>query len=426
MRKILKVFLAIILKSIGVLTKTRATHLYFIPHPNCEHDKIDIINCSSDNVLMLLNYVLNHSNCIPEYSLYIEIYDKSRLVEYYQYVSELTSMKVFFLTTHVGVFHDFNIKQIFAIIQGYRLFFSSRKIFTSTHHYNFEFKKSSQKIICLNYYNSFKSSYHGKSDLYYEKMRDINRKTFDYSVATSELSGKMLSIDSGISYSNFISLGFPRNDSFANPRNTNIIKKCILDSLPYTPRNIFVYTPTFRKYTLEESSSKEANILSALGYVGCNINKLSEILISNNSVIIVKLHPYQNEIFIKKGLPEGFLLLKPTYDFSLYDLLPMADALITDYTSVYFDFLLLNKPVVFNFGDIDRYLTDTGFSYTPVESVCCGYIAYNYDEFISAIIDIIQNRKKKMCMEKRDIVNRLINKYTDSNSAERVFKEFIC
>ncbi|MCS2279479.1 CDP-glycerol glycerophosphotransferase family protein [Bacteroides thetaiotaomicron] len=41
--------------------------------------------------------------------------------------------------------------------------------------------------------------------------------------------------------------------------------------------------------------------------------------------------------------------------------------MITDYTSTYFDFLLVNKPVIFNFYDIEEYRRVRGFSFEPIE-----------------------------------------------------------
>lgn len=46
----------------------------------------------------------------------------------------------------------------------------------------------------------------------------------------------------------------------------------------------------------------------------------------------------------------------------------VSDVLITDYTSAYFDFLLLDKPVVFNFYDFEEYSETRGFSFTPIKT----------------------------------------------------------
>ena len=56
--KILKKIFQVIVKIINHCVPVDSRSLYFIPHPNCRTDKYDIINYSSDNVLVLLNYLL--------------------------------------------------------------------------------------------------------------------------------------------------------------------------------------------------------------------------------------------------------------------------------------------------------------------------------------------------------------------------------
>lgn len=56
--KILKKIFQVIVKIINHCVPVDSGSLYFIPHPNCRTDKYDIINYSSDNVLVLLNYLL--------------------------------------------------------------------------------------------------------------------------------------------------------------------------------------------------------------------------------------------------------------------------------------------------------------------------------------------------------------------------------
>ena len=58
--KILKKIFQVIVKIINHCVPVDSRSLYFIPHPNCRTDKYDIINYSSDNVLVLLNYFIKY------------------------------------------------------------------------------------------------------------------------------------------------------------------------------------------------------------------------------------------------------------------------------------------------------------------------------------------------------------------------------
>ena len=81
-------------------------------------------------------------------------------------------------------------------------------------------------MVCLGYYTPFKDDYH-LGNKFYENIRKKIDLSFDYHISTSSLSSRIISIDSGIRYSKFLNLGFPRNDNLLNFEN----KKVILEKL---------------------------------------------------------------------------------------------------------------------------------------------------------------------------------------------------
>lgn len=58
---------------------------------------------------------------------------------------------------------------------------------------------------------------------------------------------------------------------------------------------------------------------------------------------------------MKKKILLGKKLLTVPNQMDLYEILPHTDLLITDYSSVYFDYLLLDKPIVFTPTDLGEY-----------------------------------------------------------------------
>ena len=92
----------------------------------------------------------------------------------------------------------------------------------------------------------------------------------------------------------------------------------------------------------------------------------------NNYQLIVKSHPLYGENYDKmlKGISHISLFpdekLKE-WKIDLYEVLGATDFLITDYSSVYFDYLLLNKPIIFTPTDLEEYNEDRGFLLTPYE-----------------------------------------------------------
>jgi CDP-glycerol glycerophosphotransferase len=103
------------------------------------------------------------------------------------------------------------------------------------------------------------------------------------------------------------------------------------------------------------------------------------------------------------------------------ELLLISDLLITDYSSVIFDYLLRMKPILIFAYDYEEYLKKTGMYYN-LQKIAPGPILYNADELINAIknieeVDVEYSKKRKEIRDK-------FNKYLDGKSAERILNYF--
>jgi len=209
--------------------------------------------------------------------------------------------------------------------------------------------------------------------------------------------------------------GYPRNDSFFLPPDERIsfVKK-ILD-LKSKGKKIFIYMPTHRK---EGKINLKEILLSEISYLNQELEKL-------NAILFVKLHyyharemenlinDYSNLILVKDELIEH----------DIYNILKLTDALITDYSSVFFDYLLLDRPIVFFPFDLEGYLLKDREFYYEYDVVTPGYKAMSWKEVIESLKKIING--KDSFKEERKRVSKIFHKYIDGNSSERVFKELI-
>ena len=99
--------------------------------------------------------------------------------------------------------------------------------------------------------------------------------------------------------------------------------------------------------------------------------------------------------------------------------------LITDYSSVFFDFAYLKKPIIYTqFDEKDFYegqLYDKG--YFDFSKDGYGKVTYNIEDTIEEIINILNNN----CKMEQKYLNRVENffKYNDSNNCERIYKEIL-
>lgn len=134
----------------------------------------------------------------------------------------------------------------------------------------------------------------------------------------------------------------------------------------------YIYMPTFR--------DSHGNFLEEAGF---NLQKLNDALKKNNALFIIKVHPatfpylgdipkYSNIYIVKK-------------QFDIYPLLPFFDTLITDYSSIYFDYLLLNSEIILFPFDIENYQKkDRPFLFDYDKNIK-GRKVYTFDNLIKLI-----------------------------------------
>lgn len=102
----------------------------------------------------------------------------------------------------------------------------------------------------------------------------------------------------------------------------------------------------------------------------------------------------------------------------MYQFIGSTDALITDYSSIYYDYLLTGKPIGLTVDDFDEYSKTTGFVFDNVFDYIIGEHILNCDDFISFVKNASQGKDE--LKEKREEMNRLFNEHQDAHSSERV------
>ncbi len=217
-------------------------------------------------------------------------------------------------------------------------------------------------------------------------------------------------------------------DSFqilGSPKSELVAKKQIDIKDIFNIKNDFskvvLYTPTFRddfmRKDIEEIDEKELNIF---GY-NDETNELESFLIKNKIVIIVKLHKsakiyrdLENKLIKKdKSYFENCYFLdfeiEAKFSLSVYDLFGESDAMIADYSSISFDYLPYDKPILFNIPDIKKYRLYRGFSYEPIEDMMPGDKIKTIDELKEALINIDKDKYSKERMRVLSKVNEVEN-----------------
>lgn len=149
---------------------------------------------------------------------------------------------------------------------------------------------------------------------------------------------------------------------------------CLIDSLK-SYRRVFIYMPTFRD---DQTDFMQLS--------GIDFEDLNETLVSIGSLLLVKMHPATRMNFDVVSACSNIKLMDKRMD--VYPLLPFTDVLITDYSSIYYDYILIEgkKVILFPF-DYDTYIRNSRdlaydyLQYTPGKKVS------TYTAFKQSIID---------------------------------------
>ena len=202
--------------------------------------------------------------------------------------------------------------------------------------------------------------------------------------------------------------GYPRNDTFFElNQNAPLLEE--LESLRITNTLAVIYMPTHRK----EGKGEISELLDI------DLNVLNQSLKSINAKLFIKLHYFHLKNLNFNNVSNIYFITDDDIDQDIYTVLAKFDMMITDFSSVHFDFLLTKKPIIFAPFDKEKYLTDDREFYFNYDEVTPGPQAGNWTEILENIEKFIQN--PKLYEAERLHVLKRFNKYTDSNNCKRVF-----
>lgn len=214
----------------------------------------------------------------------------------------------------------------------------------------------------------------------------------DYISSSSSLYETLMTSCISVKASKYVRTGFPRIDALYNPEVTkaDVLKQYF--NVTDVTAKIGVYMPTFR-YELEDDSIMDKisrGNFFAFDYF--DLSKLEQVLQKKNKYLIVKLHPYEmKKIDEKCKNYDHIYFLKDIdlfkFNYDMYDLLGNTDFLITDFSSVYFDYLHLDKPIYFVTNFLKEYEKTRGLLMGPYADIVPGAKINTFVE----LLDILEN-----------------------------------
>jgi len=188
-------------------------------------------------------------------------------------------------------------------------------------------------------------------------------------------------------------------------------------------KKIILWAPTFRKSVSMnmQDTSAEQPILPIVKLE--EFKQLNDYLKGKEVKIVVKLHPEQDLSKYNLVDMDHFILLSHQEFLSrgmdLYRFMKQCDAMITDYSSIFYDYLLLDRPIGFTEDDIDDYAGKRGFAMNP-EKYRPGMRLRNIQDIYSFVDDLASNIDK--FKNDRAEVNCSVNPDMDGNFSAKVLK----
>lgn len=261
-----------------------------------------------------------------------------------------------------------------------------------------------------------------------DKGRNIlDKSSPDYMVTTGKLFIDVQSQIFKYPKDRVIDLGYPRNDY--------IYKKISQTQLEFRSKwemndkkKIFLWMPTFRKSKNAELDENYFESSTGLPLID-TLDKLKEFnkyLKMQNCMCIFKLHHLQAELDTFKESYSNIKILRDEdieeAEIQLYEVLPLTDCLISDYSSVTTDYLLLNKPIIYTIDDYEDYENSRGFAVENPLQYFAGHCVKNQNQFIDALEDIIKGNDK--FREKRNAMIPQMHTYADGNASKRILDYF--
>ena len=194
-----------------------------------------------------------------------------------------------------------------------------------------------------------------------------------------------------------LEFGLPRNDIFFKNINLEHVKK----KLKINDGDIILlYAPTFRSYNYD--------------YLQIDFERIAKKYKSKykkNIKILIRLHPNAAE---KINVRENEYIINVSYYQDAYELMKISDILISDYSSIFFDFLYTKKPIYLYAPDYEKYIEKRGLNFEYQKLPFS--ISYSPEKLEEKIL----NEDYKNYIEKLKEFLKNIKLYDDGKASQRI------
>jgi CDP-ribitol ribitolphosphotransferase len=209
----------------------------------------------------------------------------------------------------------------------------------------------------------------------------------------------------GVPESRLFPTGIPRMDRFFDPARRDAAIAKARQLLPQIAgHQVWLFAPTYRGEKVATAS---------YDFERLDLDALYALAEEKDAVVLFKHHPFiTHRIHVPRGQRDR-LVEATDVPIDVNDLLFSVDLLITDYSSIVFEYSVLGRPMVFYAYDLAEYIAERDF-YVPFEEFVPGPIVQTFPELLEVI------RRGDLQVEKVDAFARTHFAHLDGRSTDRV------
>lgn len=254
--------------------------------------------------------------------------------------------------------------------------------------------------------------------------------------ATYKYCGNKVRLDNSIDYINILSpylkeaelrvfggnesritcFGFPRNDIFYKEKTINLNE--VFENVDF--KKCIVWMPTFRQNLT--GTRDYSSISQPIIHNEEDAKLINDYAKRHDTIIVLKPHFNQKMDNIKKMNLGNLLIVDDSFfekkGVLMYEVLAACDALLTDYSSVFWDYLNANKPIGLCWEDFDEFNERNGFNVDIEPIKNASSLVNTIDDLYKFIDDLVEENDTHL--ESRSKLNQLINGYANGTSSEKI------
>lgn len=232
---------------------------------------------------------------------------------------------------------------------------------------------------------------------------DIDVSKYNYMIAPNPFSYEVFQSAFQINKERLIQTGYPRNDYLTNITNDEILALKKQFHLPMD-KKILLYAPTWRD-----------NSYNSRGYLfelKADFHKWKQVLGDEYIVLFKPHYLIINKYEGDESLKDFVISVDANADIN--DLYVVSDIMVTDYSSVFFDYANLRRPMYFYMFDLKEYADELRGFYFDIYETMPGDIIENENELLQKI------KAGKYDYEKLEKFNQKFNCWQDGHASQRV------